>query len=1054
MRCWRVCFIALLLAPSAFAENFQKQADEFWMRAYTLQKAGKYDEAIALYDQSLAAERRSAQPRQAKMALTLELAGFCYNQRNQTDNALASSQKALEIYRKLGDDKKIANLLNGIGKLHARIDQYEQAAAAHQEAMELARKIGQEPTLAAALANLASVLRKQGKYAEALTLYDESLAINTRLNRQGEIVTLLGNIGVIHQEQGNYQQARQEFEDALALSRQIGEQAGIAVALTNLGILAHKRQNAEEALRLLTEALALRRELGRAADIADCLNNIGSAYRLQGEYEEAAAKYGEALALYEQIEQPSGVAIARNNLGEIYREWGRYDMARQAYERAMEIAQRIKRDDLIAVFSNNLGALYDAWGEYRTAFTFYQKSLEIERRLGRQREAATRLSNMGHALYWLKEYRNAATYFQQAADIETTIFGSPGLTTLNNLASVAMRQGQYDAARSHFDHALRLARASGDLPSESRFLQNIGKLYYNQGDVARAIEITNEALTIARRLNRAASMASMLNNLGAYHIRLERFREAIPFLEESVALKEALRKTVDAGARRAYLAEEAHTYRFLAFCYVKLGDFENAFRILELSQAKRLRERLRRERDDAPLPSLKAVQAALAPEAAIVMYSEAPDEQLLQLLITDSGVKAAIRDLRQFAMNAPQDAQAASAALPTETRGLRINGASDTEEPLASSSANFSKMIEQYRGLLTFDESDGRGLQLGNQQAAETPVAQDDTLTALSKRFYALMFDQSMRDALRGKSRLIIVPDGLLNTLPFETLRDENGRYAVERYDISYAPSVAVLEIVRQRRYPADRRPLLAFGGAVYQPETYRRDIAENAAQVAYLQRQADKAFAANVPPSRVYDWLDLLWINLPGTLAEAQALGKVVKHAKIVTGEAVSERAVKKWSREGKLAEYRRIHFATHGIAIPKIGELSAIVLSLSPNATRDEDGYLNIPEILGLEIKADAVTLSACETALGQLFQGEGTVGLIQAFLIAGANGVSASLWQVADDSTAAFMVAYYRLLDDYQGDDARAISEIKRRFLRGEFGKEWAHPFFWAPFAHYGK
>ena len=655
MRFWRVCFIALLLAPSAFAENFQKQADDFWMRAYTLQKAGKYGEAIALYDQSVAAERRSAQPRQAKMALTLKLTGFCYQQLAQIENALVPSQKALEIYRKLDDEEQIANALNSIGKLHAQIDQYEQAAAAYQESMQISRRTGQEPMLAAALANLASVLRKQGRYVEALTLYDESLAINTRLNRQGEIVTLLGNIGLIHQEQGNYQQAQQEFEDALA------------------------------------------------------------------------------------------------------------------------------------------------------------------------------------------------------------------------------------------------------------------------------------------------------------------------------------------------------------------------------------------------------------PEAAIVMYSEAPDEQLLQLLITDRGVKAAIRDLRQFAMNAPQDAQAAP---PTETRGLRINGASDAEEPLASSSANFSKMIEQYRGLLTFDESDGRGLKLGNQQAAETPAAQDDALVALSKRLYALMFDQPMWDALRGKSRLIIVPDGLLNTLPFETLRDENGRYAVEQYDISYAPSVAVLEIVRQRRYPADRLPLLAFGGAVYQPETYRRDIAENAAQVAYLQRQADNALAANVPPSRVYDLLDLLWINLPGTLAEAQALGKVVKHAKIVTGEAVSERAVKNWSREGKLAEYRRIHFATHGIAIPKIGELSAIVLSLSPNATRDEDGYLNIPEILGMDIKADAVTLSACETALGQLFQGEGTVGLIQAFLIAGANGVSASLWQVADDSTAAFMVAYYRLLDDYHGDDARAISEIKRRFLRGEFGKEWTHPFFWAPFVHYGK
>jgi CHAT domain-containing protein len=121
-----------------------------------------------------------------------------------------------------------------------------------------------------------------------------------------------------------------------------------------------------------------------------------------------------------------------------------------------------------------------------------------------------------------------------------------------------------------------------------------------------------------------------------------------------------------------------------------------------------------------------------------------------------------------------------------------------------------------------------------------------------------------------------------------------------------------------------------------------------------------------------------------------------------VYKGADVTEYKIKQLSKNGFLDDYKVLHFATHGLVVPEIPELSAIVLSLFRNEKNNEDGYLNMKEIAMLEIKADFVNLSACETGLGKIYGGEGVVGLTQSFLIAGANGLSVSLWQVADEST----------------------------------------------------
>ena len=175
-----------------------------------------------------------------------------------------------------------------------------------------------------------------------------------------------------------------------------------------------------------------------------------------------------------------------------------------------------------------------------------------------------------------------------------------------------------------------------------------------------------------------------------------------------------------------------------------------------------------------------------------------------------------------------------------------------------------------------------------------------------------------------------------------------------------------------------------------------------------------------------------------------------------------------------GELSQYKVLHFATHGMTVPAFPELSAIVLSQFKEGQGSEDGYLRMGEIAKLKLNADFVNLSACETGLGKIYGGEGIVGLTQSFLLAGAKGISASLWNVSDRSTAMFMVGVYQLVEQKGMSYSRAINEMKRAFIKAQVSMDTfessrdiqvtkagearsgklSHPYYWAPFVYYGR
>ncbi len=298
------------------------------------------------------------------------------------------------------------------------------------------------------------------------------------------------------------------------------------------------------------------------------------------------------------------------------------------------------------------------------------------------------------------------------------------------------------------------------------------------------------------------------------------------------------------------------------------------------------------------------------------------------------------------------------------------------------------------------------------------------------------------------KKRILVVPDGALNYIPFQLLtRPDSGDYLVRNYEIVNSASASTL--------------------AILQAETANRKHAVNS--VAVL---ADPVFEFDDP--RVKRSSNGTTEPLTGALEVRKALRDIgmtpdgVQIPRLIASglEADAIMAAAPWRSGSKavgfaanrervfssdLATYRIIHFATHGIINSERPELSGIVLSLLDSEGRSQNGFLRLHDIYNLRLPADLVVLSACSTGLGKDVRGEGLIGLTRGFMYAGAGGVVASLWKVDDDATAELMKHFYEAMFKKGLSPAAALRDAQ---LAVSQQQRWQSPYYWAGFVIQGQ
>lgn len=826
----------------------------------------------------------------------------------------------------------------------------------------------------------------------------------------------------------------QKAKEALALSQKLGDKSRIARSLTFLGSAAYYRGQLKEALELHKQAAALALEAGNKRYYGTALQNAGATLSAMGQYEEALYYLTKTVALGKELHERLGVWWPLRNIGYLYLELGDYEKAEPKLQEALAIARE---------FKNKL---------------FEEASLIslIELRMR------------------MVQFQLAREYSDQASLVDSEV-KNPGLhyELLGDRAEIYAALGSHQSALESFRQALELARSMGTQPDEAQILSSMGVTQQALGQSAEALETQLHALAVLRKTGAYpdveayidARIAAVFESQGRNQDALAAYRDALRAVEQirsRAVPTESSIASISASRRDLFVAavdllcrlgkpgealDVAEGYRARAFV-----DLLASSRI-DLSEELRPEQR---QREQAIFDHISAIQKELFKEGT-------PPERQQQLKMELTSTENELEDWRLALRR--ENPRYANLQHPKPVNVDRIQREildPDTVlvEYLLGDKRSFAWVVSK-KSLSVATLPPRKEIEEQVNVYRQTLTKKVSALTAQrdlaeyqsrSEKLYTTLIGP-IASSISSSQKLLIVPDGVLAYLPFETLvtnRAVQGartgsrpKALLERFAITYVPSASALAAIksRPRETTAQPKSLLAFGDPVYDRDSRNK----SQAVAAVSGKPAEPGTASFVVTS--YGERGFDFTQLPNTRDEVLAIASLYPpdQSSIHLGAEAREETLK----AAKLDQYRYIHFAAHALIDDRVPARSGIVLSLAEDSK--EDGVLQMSEIMRLKLNASLVTLSACSTGLGKLYDGEGIVGLTRAFFYAGADSVVVSLWNVNDFATGEFMKTFYRNLSRGIAKDA-ALRQAKLAMLKSR--GEWRHPYFWAPFVLVGE
>ena len=860
-------------------------------------------------------------------------------------------------------------------------------------------------------------------------------------------------IGDTYEKLKNKEEAIKAYKEGAEYVKRGNVVASIAAITCNYtGQLLKDQFKYDEALSHYLLAMDIYQKLENEENIAIENSNIGEVFYFKGDMKKAIEYDEKAISLDKKNNRISGLAIEYNNIGAVYKDLGEFTKAAECYDKAIQLGVDNNMTDNLSMFYNMKANLLLTTGDYQQALEIFGKAYSIDEKNNNQIKMGQRLSSMGVCYQNLGQIDKSIEVLERSISIseaqnDFAVLGA----TYNTLGAAYMDKKSPDQAKPYYEKALIICRRLNDKTTLAGILTNLSEIYtvYDfQPQTAK--EYLKEAEGIFRQLKQKNELATILNNLGSIEIAIASYnndwsqmQSCIDYFSEAIAIKEELRQSLKGDQRVKYTASIINSYEFLTSAYLFMGKYVEAFNTIEVSRAKSLSEKLASASKVVPV-TIAQVQAGMSDKSIILYYANARQNPMSLIAITKTAVKGVQISKNNLISIVQPKYGTQIDAIVSNQRGFKKAELSDPDNTMVLNNEQRQKsnimddIINFYRTMLISPQSNDR------QQVA----------AYMANELYKFLLSP-VAEQLNGKDEITIVADGILAYLPFETLLDNNNKYLIESADVRYINSMTVQNLIKKRVYPATRKSLLAFGGATYESLKDNTPMIQSVSELYPLQKLVNQMSASNGSLRGAYASLGITeWQYLPGTLSEIKNIQAVQPDAQLVSGDDCNEKKVKTMSASNELANYKAIHFATHGLVVPEIPALSAIVLTLKKNLADNEDGYLTMNEIEKLKLKADFVDLSACETGLGKIYGGEGVVGLSQSLLIAGANSLSVSLWQVADESTSKFMVGVYQNKKNAPTSGyLHSICEMKRKFISGSMGEELKKPFYWAPFIFYG-
>jgi CHAT domain-containing protein/Tfp pilus assembly protein PilF len=895
---------------------------------------------------------------------------------------------------------------------------------------------------------------------KAIERYGEALRLMREVgDRRGEAMTLT-NIGTVYYGLSELQPAIEPLDQALTIWRAIGDRHLEAITLSINGRVYNALGEPLKALELYSLALPVMHAVGDQSAEAVTFMQIGTVYRLLGEPQKALDHFAQALPLMRTVGDRRNEAIVLNNMGTVYNLLGESQKALHYFQQVLPLARAAPDRGVEAAALTNMGTVYNLLSDPEKALVQLDQALKLVREIGDRKTEAAVLTHTGTAYSLSGDRRQALDYLERALQLRVAVSDRQGeAITLNHFGRAFDLWRQPKKAVEYYDKALPIWRAVGDRNGEVAALYGMARAESALDDPLQASQRTEAALAIINTLRtkvasrdlRASYFASV-QDLYKLHIdllmQLHRRQPAAGF---------------DVAALKTY--EQARARSLIDMLAEASADIRQGADPALLARERSLHQMLNAEADR----QMRIFSGQHKEESALAVRRKI-EELLTQLLAIEAELKAQSPRYAALTQPAPlglaeiQTAVTDDATLLLEYSlgeersylwAVTATSISSYELPpravIETAARRCYELLTARNQFVKFETADEKRARV---QQADADYA--NAATALSNMLLGPVAAQL------GRKRLLVVPDGALEYLPFAALtvpRQTSTAGPVPtpfvplmvEHEVTSIPSASTLAVLRrelQGRAPAEK-VVAVFADPVFDKADER--LIGNSSRVAGGHHGAPVAGAAQMieEPAKSSDEAPA-FPRLPYTRQEAEAILALAP----ATGRkaALGFDANRAAAMSADLIKYRIIHFATHSILDSMHPELSSIALSMLDREGKPQNGFLRAHEVFNLRLGAELVVLSGCRTGLGKEVKGEGLYGMTRGFMYAGSKRVLVSLWDVQDQATARLMADFYRgLLGPKRTPAAAALRAAQIAIWRDG---RWQAPYYWAGFVLQGE
>lgn len=944
-----------------------------------------------------------------------------------------------------------------LGQYREALKRYQKAAAHAKDAgarFEESKALGETSRLYSYLGDNDQA-QKQMVRAQKLVASDSQVNQPTilKINHAENLL----NLGEVSYSKGNLLKSSKEFERALKLFEEIGDRSGAARAHLFLGYISGSVGDPEKAVAELSQALGLYRAISHKTGEGLCLSALGLSHSVNRNEAKAIELHREAIGIFRTIGDRQSEAIADNGLGQAYEYITMYPTSLEQYQKALRLFNDNGSLDFASVALLNVARVYRLMGNREKALEYYEKCLKLSRSLKKVRTEANALNDVailyaaqGNREKTIRQYQKILKFYASIADRRRQA------VAWNNLGDAYFRFGDQQEALRSYERALPLSQQAGDKAVLISSWYNVARAQRDLGDLDLALASVEESIKIIEDLR---------TNVAGSEFRISYFSGVRKHYDLCIdILMQIDHKRPGEGFNIAgfLTSERARARSLLDILTAVRADVRPGV----------TPELLARERHLSGLLRAQALyQMDLSTSGKDPGEQEEVERQVNQLRTEYQEIEAQLKDQHPrsalFNQSAPISLEQVQAQLRGDDTILLEYALGDERSYLWAVTADSLRSYElPARSTLEEAGRDVYKLLTARQEVGEKEARDYQSNVEASDRAYdekALNLSQLLLGPVAdqlGTKRIVIVTEGVLQYIPVDSLPlpqpkqvapiagnvAEDARLLLDTNEIVTLPSVSSLAAIRQQtpKVGSSDKIVAIFADPVFNTNDDR--LQKGRTDLAIALSDSDKhasqtvlrGLTGNGGPRR-----------LVHSSEEADAILATTPRGTAMVAKAFD--ANRETAMGPSIGEYRIVHFATHGFYNSEHPELSGIVLAMVKSDGSMINGFMPLQDIYKLDLSAQLVVVSACDTGLGKDIKGEGLVSLTRGFMYAGSRSVVTSLWKVDDRATAKLMKTFYESMLRDGMTPAAALRSAKQK-IRGE--KAWSAPFFWAGFVLQGE